>query len=75
VFLVEWPRGNCEEEGQGSAAQPYVDGELDILEDVTDNEGEKLEQGQSISWVRPGEKNEHTPEMTRRTVARSSAIF
>ena len=58
MFLVEWPRGNCEEEGQGSAAQPYVDGELDILEDVTDNEGEKLEHAQLALGHQPGHRIE-----------------
>lgn len=62
VLLVEWPRGNREKEGQGSAAESYVEGELDILEDVTDGEGEKLGQGQSINSVRPGKQSNIHPK-------------
>lgn len=42
VFLEEGPGGDDDQECESGAAEGNIDGKLDILEDVTDNEGDEL---------------------------------
>lgn len=43
TLIVERPRGNDREEGEGGAAKSDVDSELDVLQEVPDEEGNDLE--------------------------------
>lgn len=42
VLVVERPRGDDDEEGQGGAGEADVDGELDVLGHEADEEGKDL---------------------------------
>lgn len=43
ILVVKWPRGNNREERERGAAKSNVDGELDVLEEVPDEEGDDLD--------------------------------
>ena len=42
MLLEEWPWWDNDEEGESSAAKTNVEGELDVLGDEADEEGDSL---------------------------------
>lgn len=43
ILVVEWPGRNNREERERGATKPNVDGELDVLEKVSNEEGDDLD--------------------------------
>jgi hypothetical protein len=77
VSVVEGPGRNNEDEDGGGANQADVNGELDVLKEVADNEGNGLgtELGGLFGNLTDRERSQLTPTSDKATLTRSSTSF